>query len=140
MHTRDKLFIAASFAFAIVVYRFLQKAVQSNQRCHPPSSGLPICNLCYTDNNMQMDSIAETRSTWSGWAEFLRRHGLENLTAFALEAAGPLAVLGAQALYFSGPLLRPALTDAQRDALADLLENRAEALAFAAFLREEISL
>jgi hypothetical protein len=89
---------------------------------------------------MQMDSIAERRSAWFGWAEFLRRHGLENLAAFTLEAAGPLTVLGAQALYFSGPLLRPALTDVQRDALADLLEDRNEALAFAAFLREEISL
>jgi hypothetical protein len=89
---------------------------------------------------MQMDSIAETRSAWPAWAEFLRRRGLENLAAFVLEAAGPLTVLGAQALYFSGPLLHPALTDVQRDALADLLEDRDEALAFAAFLREEISL
>jgi hypothetical protein len=32
------------------------------------------------------------------------------------------------------------LTDLQRDALAGLLENRDEALAFSAFLREEISL
>jgi hypothetical protein len=89
---------------------------------------------------MQMDSIAETRSAWPGWAEFLRRRGLENLAAFVLEAAGPLTVLGAQALYFGDPLLRPVLTSVQRDALADLLEDRGEALAFAAFLREEISL
>ena len=89
---------------------------------------------------MQMDSIAETRSAWLGWAEFLRRRGLENLTAFVLEAAGPLKVLGAQAFYFSVPLLRPVLTDVQRDALANLLEDRDEALAFAAFLREDISL
>ena len=89
---------------------------------------------------MQMDSIAETRSAWLGWAEFLRRRGLENLVAFVLEAAGPLTVLGAQALYLSDPLLRPALTSIQRDALAGLLEDREEALAFAAFLREETSL
>lgn len=87
---------------------------------------------------MQMDSIAERRSVWSGWAEILHRHGLENLTAFVLEAAGPFAVLGAQVLHFSDPLLRPALTDVQRKALTDLLEDRDEALAFAAFLREEI--
>ena len=89
---------------------------------------------------MQMDSVPEARSAWPGWAEFLRRYGLENLVAWVLEAAGPLTVLGAQALYMGGPLLRPALTDMQRDALAGLLEDRAEALAFSAFLREEISL
>ena len=89
---------------------------------------------------MQMDSVPESRSAWPGWAEFLRSHGLENLVAWALEAAGPLTVLGAQAVYLGGPLLRPALTDMQRDALVDLLEDRDEALAFSAFLREEISL
>ena len=88
---------------------------------------------------MQMDSIPEARCAWPGWAEFLHRHGLENLVIWALDAAGPLAVLGAQVLYIGGPLLRPALTDVQRDALAGLLEDRDEALAFTAFLREEIS-
>jgi isopentenyl diphosphate isomerase/L-lactate dehydrogenase-like FMN-dependent dehydrogenase len=48
--------------------------------------------------------------------------------------------LGAQALYFGGPFLRPVLKDVQRDALADLLEDRQEALAFAAFLREKNTL
>jgi hypothetical protein len=86
---------------------------------------------------MQMDPVPKTRSAWSGWAEFLHRHGLENLVAWLLESAGPLAVLGAQALYFGGPLLRPALTDAQQDALAGLLEDREETLAFTALLREE---
>jgi hypothetical protein len=89
---------------------------------------------------MQMDSIPEARSVWPGWAEFLHRHGLENMVAWALEAAGPLAMLGAQALYIGGPFLRPAMTDLQRNALADLFEDREEALAFSAFLREEISL
>ena len=85
---------------------------------------------------MLMDPVSETRNVWPSWADFLRRHGLENLVAWALEAAGPLTLLGAQALYIGGPLLRPALTDIQRDALAGLLENRDEALAFTAFLRE----
>jgi hypothetical protein len=89
---------------------------------------------------MQIVPVPKVRSAWSGWAEFLHRHGLENLVTWALEAAGPLTVLGAQALYLCGPLLRPALTDMQRDALAGLLEDRNEALAFTAFLREEISL
>jgi hypothetical protein len=89
---------------------------------------------------MQMDPFSEARSAWNGWAEFLRQHGLENLVVWALEAAGPLTVLGAQALYLGGPLLRPALTDLQRDALAGMLEDRRETLAFTAFLREETSL
>jgi hypothetical protein len=88
---------------------------------------------------MQMDSFPEAHSAWPGWAEFLHRHGLENLVAWALEAAGPLALLGAQALYIGAPFLRPAMTDMQRDSLAALLEDHAEALAFSAFLRKEIS-
>ena len=114
---------------------------QYNQPKLPAASFvLPLDNLCYTDKYMQMDSTIEARSAWPVWAEFLRQRGLDNLAAFILEAAGPLTVLGAQALYLSGPLLRPAMTDTQRDALADMLENRGEALAFATFLREEIFL
>lgn len=86
---------------------------------------------------MQMVAISETRASWPGWADFLRRHGLENLAAWALEAAGPLTVLGAQALYLGGPLLRPALSNRFIEALAGLLEDHSEAQAFAAFLREE---
>ncbi len=52
---------------------------------------------------MQMDPVSETRSAWHGWAEFLHRHGLEKLAAWVLEAAGPLTVLGAQALYIGWP-------------------------------------
>jgi len=86
---------------------------------------------------MQTDFAPESRSAWPRWAEFLRSHGLASLAAWALEAAGPLAALGAQALHFGGPLLRPALTDAQRDALTDLLEDPDEVQALAAFLRKE---
>ena len=86
---------------------------------------------------MQMNPIAGTRSAWPAWAEFLRQRGLENIAIFFLEAAGPFAILGAQVLYLGGPLINPALTDVQRDSLAELLENRQEALDFAAFLREE---
>jgi len=89
---------------------------------------------------MQMNSVVGTHPAWPAWSGFLRKYGLENLAAFILEAAGPFTVLGAQVLHFSGPFLRPALTDTHRDALANLLEDREEALAFAAFLREEKSL
>ncbi len=84
-----------------------------------------------------MNPTAGTRSIWPAWADFLRQRGLMNLAALFLEAAGPLALLGAQMFYIGGPFLHHALTDVQRDSLVELLENRQEALAFAAFLREE---
>jgi len=86
---------------------------------------------------MQTDASIQMRSAWPAWAEFLRRHSLEDLAAWALEAAGPLNLLGAQLLYFGGPLLRPALPGRQIESFAALLENETEARAFAAFLRED---
>jgi len=85
---------------------------------------------------MQAQSISEGHPLWSRWAQFLCNRGLENMAAWVLEAAGPLTALSAQLLYLGAPLLRPALTGGQLDALASLLENSDEALAFAAFLRE----
>jgi hypothetical protein len=86
---------------------------------------------------MQRNNSPELRASWSAWADFLRRLGLENLAAWALEAAGPLTLLGAQALYLGEPLLHPAFSNAQVNALAHLLEDGQETQAFAAFLREE---
>ncbi|MBA4379827.1 MAG: hypothetical protein C0393_03945 [Anaerolinea sp.] len=86
---------------------------------------------------MQRENSPDLRASWPVWADFLRRRGLENLAAWALEAAGPLTLLGAQALYIGGPLLRPAFSNAKLNALAHLLEDGEETRAFAAFLREE---
>ncbi|MGD0611485.1 MAG: hypothetical protein ABSB41_08195 [Anaerolineales bacterium] len=86
---------------------------------------------------MQTDPVSKTRASWPQWADFLRQHGLEDLAAWALEAVGPLAILGAQALYLGEPLLRPALSDTQLAALAGLLEDRDELQDFTAFLREK---
>lgn len=86
---------------------------------------------------MQRMSPSDFRTSWPAWVDFLRRLGLENLAAWALEAARPLTVLGAQALYLGAPLLHPAFSDTQVGALAHLLEDDEEAQAFAAFLREE---
>jgi len=88
---------------------------------------------------MQTDSAPEQHMHWSEWADFLRHRGLENLAAWLLEAAGPLTALGAQALYFGLPFLRPAVPGNQVEALAHLLEDGDEARQFAAFLREESS-
>lgn len=86
---------------------------------------------------MQADPFFDARSSWPRWGEFLRRYGLDGFAAWALEAAGPLTALAAQALYFGGPLLRPALTETRCNALAGLLEDRDQMRAFAAFLRED---
>jgi hypothetical protein len=95
-------------------------------------------NLCYTHVEMQTDFLPAARDSWPSWAESLRRRGLENLVAWVLEAAGPLTVLGAQVLYLGSPLLRPVVSNKQVDALAGLLEDSRETLAFAAYLRKEI--
>jgi len=67
---------------------------------------------------------------WPYWAETLRKYQLHNLIASFLEAGNPLALLGAQAIYFGGGFIK---TD-QLTALAQTLENETEARAFAAFL------
>jgi hypothetical protein len=88
---------------------------------------------------MQTDSLPGTRSSWPRWADSLRQRGLGALAAWALEALAPLSVVGAQLLHFGSPLIRPAVSPAQIESLADLLEDPGEARAFAAFLREEVN-
>ena len=86
---------------------------------------------------MQRNNPSDFRTSWPAWADFLRRLGLGNLAAWALEAAGPLTMLGAQALYLGMPLLRPVFSGTQASALANLLEDDEEMRAFATFLRED---
>ena len=73
-----------------------------------------------------------TREFWQRWAESLRRYQLHDLVASFLEAGSPLALLGAQAIYFSGGFVR----SSQLDALAEMLEDETETRAFASFLHE----
>ncbi len=73
------------------------------------------------------------REYWPRWAETLRRYQLHKLTASLLEAGSPIALLGAQALYFSGGII----TNDQLTALAATLEEDGEARAFASFLVNE---
>ena len=60
----------------------------------------------------------------------MRRYQLHDLVASFLEAGSPLALLGAQAIYFSGGFVK----NEQLNALATLLEDDNETRAFAAFL------
>ncbi|MEW6402771.1 MAG: hypothetical protein AB1649_13295 [Chloroflexota bacterium] len=73
------------------------------------------------------------RDYWPRWAETLRRYQLNNIAASLLEAGSPLALLGAQALYFSGGFFK----SDQISALAATLEEEHEARAFASFLTQE---
>jgi hypothetical protein len=77
----------------------------------------------------------QSRSEWSKWAESLRRLKLDGLAAWFLEAAGPLTVLGAQAVYMTQPFLG----GKQLSSLASMLEEDEETQAFARYLRGEES-
>lgn len=73
---------------------------------------------------------------WRSWADFLQRWGVEQWVASVLEVAGPLSVLGAQAVYLGSPLLKNVLPGTQLDALARMLENKSHTQAFVNCLRE----
>ena len=77
----------------------------------------------------------QSRSDWPKWAETLRRLRLDGLAAWCLDAAGPLTVLGAQAVY----LAQPFLGGKKLDSLALMLEEDEETQAFARYLRGEVS-
>ena len=73
------------------------------------------------------------REFWPRWAESLRRYQLHDLVASFLEAGSPLALLGAQAIYFGGGFVK----NDQLTARAETLEEESEARAFASFLIQE---
>jgi len=77
--------------------------------------------------------MKSSREFWHHWAESLRRYRLHDLVASILEAGSPLALLGAQAIYFSGGFIR----SDQLTALAYMLEEENETRAFASFLARE---
>jgi len=80
------------------------------------------------------NSMDSSRVYWPIWTDFLRRQGLTGLTAWFLEASGPLNILGAQLLYLGQPFTPVSATPGLR-ALADLLEQEDEAKAFIALLK-----
>lgn len=68
---------------------------------------------------------------WPRWAAVLQHYHLDQLTAWVLEAGGPLALLGAQALYFFRSFLGPE----RSDALARVLEDEGELRRFVSYLQ-----
>jgi hypothetical protein len=75
-----------------------------------------------------------SRDYWPLWINSLRKHGMTDLAAWLLEAAGPLNILGAQVLYLGQPFVPPVANPGWH-ALANLLEREDEAKAFAALLK-----
>lgn len=86
--------------------------------------------------HIDTDVIDTERELWPVWATALRRWGLHGLAAGLVEAAGPLNLLLAQALYIGQPYLR-ASGGSGISALARLLDDPRKAARFAAYLREE---
>jgi hypothetical protein len=74
---------------------------------------------------------------WRVWAENLRRWGLQDITAWLIEAVGPVQFLGAQVVYVGQPVLRIFVPDGHITAFAQVLEEPQAAQAFAAYLRKE---
>jgi hypothetical protein len=74
---------------------------------------------------------------WDEWSVYLHRWGMNNLVASFLEAAGPLTIFGAQAVYLSQPFLKPVWPEERWQALTSLLENSQDTQRFAAYLRDQ---
>ncbi len=91
------------------------------------------CILCYTL------SMQKERSFWNNWGNFLKNWGLQDMAAIFLEAAAPIHLLFAQALYLGKPYLALFVPSDRLTALTTLLEDQDESLQFAAYLREEES-
>jgi hypothetical protein len=94
-------------------------------------------SLSYPDM-LSVISTTERRAAWDAWAGTLQRLGVKEATAWLLEFAGPLTILGAQLLYLGTPLFQPLFSGGNLGSLASLLEDPAEVRAFSAFLRGEI--
>jgi hypothetical protein len=77
-----------------------------------------------------MDSF---RSFWPDWLNSLQQKRLSLWVAWALDAAGPLNLLGAQFVHLTSPFLG----DSEKfKALACILEDESETREFITFLRE----
>ena len=80
---------------------------------------------------------SQNRTFWPEWARLLQRWGIEDLASFILEAVGPLAFIGAQAIYMGQPFLGRSDSNGKLQALAELLEDQQSIKDFTAFLRED---
>jgi hypothetical protein len=80
--------------------------------------------------------MSEYPHIWDAWARILHRWGVQEVVAALLEAAGPLNLIAAQAVYIGQPLLNQAVSPGSLEALTDILEDRSQTRAFVSLLRE----
>ena len=83
--------------------------------------------------------MEDDRHIWRAWADFLQRWGLREWIATLLEAAGPLALLGAQCLYVTQPFYKYTPVYGHLDQLSRMLECQEDTRAFVRLLRETSS-
>ena len=106
--------------------------MRKTQAYHLPQlAKLSVGNLCYTE------SMQDSRSYWSRWADKLHILGVSDLAAALLDGAGSLRLLAAQLVHASTPFIGSAAAADQWQALASLLEDKDTAQQFVSFLREE---
>lgn len=84
---------------------------------------------CYTVN------MKKDHHIWQIWADGLHRWGIKGFVTTFLEAAGPMNLLGAQAIYIGQPILNTFVSDQHLKSLANLLENSVETRRFIEFLK-----
>lgn len=77
-----------------------------------------------------------SQSTWQTWINKLKEYGLADLAASILEAGAPLALLGAQAVYVSQPVLSAVWPRLDLNPLAHLLEENTNYRDFICGLRK----
>ncbi len=80
--------------------------------------------------------MAPDHQIWRAWANTLHRWGVEGPAAALLEGLGPLALVGAQLVYLSEPVLSFLIAPAQLRELARMLEDPGRTHSFAALLRD----
>ena len=73
---------------------------------------------------------------WETWVKRLQNWGLNDFAALALEAAGPINLIGAQLVYLTQPMLNSLLPNEQLTALAAMLEEPQQTQDFIQGLRE----
>ena len=76
------------------------------------------------------------QQTWRIWADLLHRWGWDERAADLLESASPLALVGAQLVFFSHPVLQLFFSDEQIEAFARILENPEQARQLSEFIRK----
>jgi hypothetical protein len=96
------------------------------------AEGLPI--------SIAKPSVLYSRGIMENYSAVLARKlhswGVDHLAATLLESGGPLAFLGAQALYCAAPLLGPMTPENDAMALAKILEDPASTQALVELLSE----